>query len=286
VLAELQQRGWTPPEGEVLDWGCGSGVAHRAFLDQFGARPGQILHVWDRSALAIRFAADKARSKYPGLQVQTGIPTTAALVLVSHVLTELEPTQTESLVRMLVERATSVIWVEPGNYESSLALIAVRERLREHFNVVAPCTHAMRCGVLAPGNEPHWCHHFAAPPREVFIDSNWGKFARFAGIDLRSLPLSFLVVDKRPVAELATGALRLIGRPRLTKPYALVMGCDASGLRERKISKRHLPEAYRLAKKGSLPVLQVSPDEGEEIRQMNPLVPPSLAEPEDPLPHD
>src|SRR6186713_2218329 len=35
VLMELQRRGWSPPGGELLDWGCGSGIASRAFLDLF-----------------------------------------------------------------------------------------------------------------------------------------------------------------------------------------------------------------------------------------------------------
>ena len=31
VLRELTWRGWKPPMGELLDWGCGSGIAGRAF---------------------------------------------------------------------------------------------------------------------------------------------------------------------------------------------------------------------------------------------------------------
>ena len=41
VLSELQRRGWTPPRGELLDWGCGSGVAARAFAETF---------TWERAA--------------------------------------------------------------------------------------------------------------------------------------------------------------------------------------------------------------------------------------------
>ena len=36
VLHELTRRGWSPARGELLDWGCGSGIASRAFLDHFG----------------------------------------------------------------------------------------------------------------------------------------------------------------------------------------------------------------------------------------------------------
>ena len=57
VLGELQRRGWTPPKGGLLDWGCGSGVAGRAFLDHFGTDSVSKLRVWDRSALAMNFAA-------------------------------------------------------------------------------------------------------------------------------------------------------------------------------------------------------------------------------------
>ena len=48
VLAELSRRGWLPPGGELLDWGCGSGIAGRAFLDHFGTKSQTRLHLWDR----------------------------------------------------------------------------------------------------------------------------------------------------------------------------------------------------------------------------------------------
>ncbi|MEI6085322.1 MAG: hypothetical protein WCS70_13625, partial [Verrucomicrobiota bacterium] len=37
VLAELKRLGWQPPVGPVVDWGCGSGIAGRAFLGEFPA---------------------------------------------------------------------------------------------------------------------------------------------------------------------------------------------------------------------------------------------------------
>jgi len=39
VLKELKGRGWLPPRGEVVDWGCGSGVDSRlsgTFRIRFG----------------------------------------------------------------------------------------------------------------------------------------------------------------------------------------------------------------------------------------------------------
>jgi hypothetical protein len=283
VLLELQRRGWSPPQGELLDWGCGSGIAGRAYLDFFGVESVSSLRLFDRSSLAVQFASRRANEKYPGLRVdlgfgapvsdparfsrrlnragsETGAP---AVLLLSHVLTELNQAQTEELVAM-ASAATTVIWVEPGTYEASYTLVAIREKLRGEFNVVAPCTHQARCGLLATGNERHWCHHFASPPPEIFQDSGWSRFANLTGIDLRDLPLSFLVLDKRPVTALPAGTARVIGHPRIYKPHALLLGCDASGVRERRLTQRALPAEFKRLKKGSNP-LQVWQCAGDDI---------------------
>jgi hypothetical protein len=274
VLNELRRRGWAPPSGALLDWGCGSGIAHRAFLDHFGAESVSALQVWDRSSLAMGFAQRRAREKYSRLEVHTGIPASAGTVLISHVLTELEPKQVEELADSMAEKATAIIWVETGTYEASLTLIAIRERLRNRMSIVAPCTHQGRCGILDQGNERHWCHHFATPPPEAFTDGNWAKFSQLAGVDLRSLPLSFLVLDKRPVAPLPEGATRILGHARVYKAFALALGSGAEGVKEHRISKRHLPEQFRLAKKDRLDPLQIFRKEGEDVVEAKPLFPP------------
>jgi hypothetical protein len=274
VLQELKRRGWSPPPGEVLDWGCGSGIAHRAFFYHFSSNADSSLRVWDRSALAMQFAVRKAQGKFPGLMVRSGLETVCspAVLLVSHVLTELSASQTDQLLA-LASNATSVLWVEPGTYEASRALIAIREQLKTKLNVVAPCTHQNICGMLAKENERHWCHHFAAPPPEVFIDANWTKFAQLAGIDLRSLPLSFLVLDRRPLESLPVGAARVIGHPRVYKAESSLLGCDATGVRERRLTKRRLPEQFRELRKEKGDALQVWVEEGDEIISTRPLLP-------------
>lgn len=257
VLEELKRRGWSPPNGELLDWGCGSGIAGRAFLDHFGGNAVSGMRLWDRSALAVAYATARARAKYPKLKIRAGSESDAppATLLISHVLTELTQPQTELLVE-LAATAECVLWVEPGSYEASLTLIAVRERMRGPFKVVAPCTHQGRCGILSPENERHWCHHFAASPPEVFTDGNWARFASLLGIELRDLPLSFLVLDKRPVPALPPGAGRVIGHPRIYKGHALLLGCDATGVSERKLTKRKFPEEFRAWRKGNAEVLR------------------------------
>jgi hypothetical protein len=266
VLADLRQLGWSPPGGELLDWGCGTGIAHRTFLDHFGADTNTRLRLWDRSEQAMRFARDRVAKSHPELEVSLGQGKDPALLLISHVLTELSPEQAGQLTAFAAQ-ATAVLWVEPGTYEASLALIAVRERLRDRFHVVAPCTHRGRCGILAEGNDRHWCHHFAKPPGTVFTDGNWARFGHLMGIDLRSLPLSYLVLDKRP-SPTAPGATRVLGRPRLYKPYALALGCAEGGVAEHRLDKRTFPAAYRQIKKNRFQSLQLWRSEAGVIREL------------------
>lgn len=272
VLNDLTARGWTPPPGALLDHGCGTGIAGRAMADHFGADAFSALHLSDRSAAAVEFAAARATEKHPGWTVHRGSSESFETVVLSHVLTEMTPEKVEELLTLL-SRAKAVIWVEPGAYEPSLALIAIRERLRNEFNVVAPCTHRETCGLLAPGNEAHWCHHFARPPREIFQDAGWSKFARWLGIDLGSLPLSYLVLDRREPPALPASAIRMIGHPRIYKAHALALGCDASGVSECRLTKRMNPDAFKQWRKGHAASLQLWEREGSEIVQQSDLTP-------------
>lgn len=266
VLEDLLRLGWKPPVGELLDWGCGTGIAHRAFFYHFDTTSTSRLTLWDRSSLAMRFAANRAAAQYPRLEIGTGLRDSATLLLISHVLTELSQEQATQLADFAA-RAESVIWIEPGTYEASLALIAIRERLRAHMHLVAPCPHQGRCGILAQGNERHWCHHFAKPPANVFTEGNWARFGKLMGIDLRSLPLSYLVLDKRP-SPVKPGLTRVIGRPRMYKPHALVLGCDECGVRQHRLDKRRFPEHYRCFRKDRFQSLYQWTSEDGVIRAM------------------
>lgn len=245
VLAELQRRHWSPPAGSVLDWGCGTGVASRAFLHHFGNADRVVLA--DRSPLAMRFAAQKLGGISVWLEAKPG---PATVMLLSHVLTELAPSVLAELLA-LVRQATAVVWVEPGTFAVSRQLIALREQLRGEFQLVAPCPHQRGCGLLAAGNERHWCHFFAPSPPEVFTHSDWARFGKLAGIDLRSLPVSYLVLDKRPVPS--AEPVRALGRARAYKAHALVLECVPNGVRERRVTKRESPDLFRRLKKNKIP---------------------------------
>lgn len=282
VLAELKQRSWSPPAGAtLLDWGCGSGVAGRRVLDCFGADNFRRLRVHDHSELAMDFAEHHGRKLYPQVDVARadvrflrGDEPIHVLVL-SHVLNELDDVARAELAE-LAARAQTILWVEPGTHEVSRALGGWRERLRAAgFNAVAPCPHQAACGVLAPGNERHWCHFFASPPANLYADSGWVKFGQRAGIDLRSLPYAFLVLDRRPVGSAlaptshAVGApssdptkheanpplSRIVGSTRLYKGYAKVFNCDAGGVAELMLQKRDAPGLFKALKQDKAPAL-------------------------------
>ncbi len=247
VLAELRARRWAPPAGSVvLDWGCGSGVAGRRVLAAFGAAHFSRLVVHDRSALARRFAAERATAAFPGLAVEQApdwgdvAPAQPFTLVLSHVLNELSPVESAALLA-LVRRAAAVLWVEPGTSDVARALVALRENLRSEFTVVAPCTHNRACGLLTPENQRHWCHHFTRPPIEAFTNAFWSEFSLRLSIDLRSLPYSFVVLDR--AAAGSTVAVteewsRILGEPREYKGHFKVLSCEAAGVTERMLQQR------------------------------------------------
>lgn len=254
VIAELQARGWTPPGGTVLDWGCGTGVAGRRVIEAWPDAAQKLL-LWDRSESGRQFAMKRARQTFPRIAISPATTETIAdLLIISHVINELSPEALEGLVA-LMEKAQAVLWVEPGTSAVSRKLVSARERLLEKFNIIAPCTHALGCGMLAAGNERHWCHHFARIPGYVHTDSGWGRFSKTLEIDISTLPFSYLVLDKRPAHAGAGRELsRVIGVPRYYKGFAKILSCQADGVRELTLQKRDAPDFLKAIKKdpGSL----------------------------------
>lgn len=265
VLAELNARGWTPPAGNtpVLDWGCGSGIAGRRVIDAFGPAHFSQLVLHDHSALAMDFAEHRARQVFPGLEVVRADThflrgdEPIGLLVVSHVVNELTDVAAAELAE-LCARSAAILWVEPGTHDVSRTLGGWRERLRERFQLIAPCPHQTICGMLRPGNERHWCHFFAAPPAGLYADSGWVRFGQRAGIDLRALPYCFLALDRNggPAPAAAPGLAdqrqpdagnlsRIIGEPRLYKGYAKIFNCDAGGVEELTLQKRDAPELFK-----------------------------------------
>ena len=272
VLGELKACGWRPAAKHVVDWGCGSGIAGRRALAAWDGF--ESLTLTDVSPLAMRFAEARARETFPKLQVRTTAHATAAaagsLLLVSHVLNETDDSAERRLVAA-ARRAAEIIWVEAGTHADSRRLISVREELRGEFDIIAPCTHAARCGMLAPENAEHWCHHFATAPSEASRDARWAQFGRDLGIDMRSLPYSFLVLARRGAQEdRARGFSRIIGRPRDEKGHFDVLSCSEEGVEELMAQKRDVPELSKQLRKGRAQAVQRWTREGRRITGATP----------------
>lgn len=259
VLKELRMKNWAPSSRSIVDWGCGSGIASRRVIDFFGADHFDSLLLWDHELVATQYAESVARRDYPALEVQTATPgylqgdAPIGLLVISHVLNELCDDALTSL-RQLIHRAEAVIWVEPGTSDVSRSLSAIRDSLQTDFQLVAPCTHQQSCPVLAEGNERDWCHFFAPPPSAIFADPDWVKFGQRAGIDLRSLPYSFLVLDRR--SQPADQSLsRILGRTKQFKPYTRFLNCDKEGLEFVTLPKRANPALYKELDRSKSPLI-------------------------------
>jgi len=246
VVAEIAGRAIQPPRGTLLDFGCGTGIASRAWLEAFGADGMRVILV-DTSHTARAFATTKLRERWPALEI---VELAAApkdpvdVLLASHVISELEDDAFDGLVD-LAQRSRFVAWVEPGSKQISRRLIEAREKLRGGLTVLAPCTHVEVCGLASVDRSRDWCHHLAAPPPEAFTTRLWNQVARELHIDLRSLPYSFLVLGRGPNRIEAPDAARVLGRPRVEKGRALLDVCRAEGVSVLRFLERLDKETFR-----------------------------------------
>ncbi len=249
VWGELLSLGWSPLEGitTVLDWGCGSGVASESLLQHLPAAKELGFVLFDRSKIATAFSAKKLSEHFGVKNILQNVPVEnfkKTLLLVSHVLTELDDRSLSLLVEM-AQNYAAVVWVEPGTPFCSQHLIQIREKLRLQKCIVAPCLHQETCGLLSRENSADWCHFFANSPQEVFHEAKWSQFARTVGIDLRSLPVSFLVAASDATSAkgcFVAGLARVLGKPRLQKGCARVCACRSSGVASETLQKKDYKE--------------------------------------------
>lgn len=229
-----------PENYTLIDWGAGTGIATRKFLSHFPkSLPKEVMLV-EKSVLAQQFAKQQIHAVHPTLTVTAtntfSSPPAVFVLLISHVLTELTLAAQRELIA-LAEKAEVVIWVEPGTVDCSKRLIEARKKLVQKLKVVAPCTHQQDCPLEAKDRANDWCHHFAKVPSEAFTTSHWKTFSTEMGIDLRSLPTSYLILSKAfsPIHE---GKKRVLGRVRSYKGYALAQVCGPTGLSDLKLLEK------------------------------------------------
>jgi SAM-dependent methyltransferase len=263
VISQLRSLRWQPREKLFLDWGCGSGIASRKILDAFPNL--ECAYLADLSPHAERYAAKAIREQFSSVSVRTGIPEGESFcLLLSHVLGELDD-RSQELLASIVDRASSLIWVEGGSAVLSKKLGLWRERL--DWPVIAPCTHRQPCRMLAPENQVHWCHFFTRPPSETFMDADWSEFAKQLEIDHRTVAFSYLVLDRSAESQLS-GLARTIGTTRVYKASAKLQLCDANGLHDVELMKRDFPDEWKALKKGWSPDLLKVEINGNRISQL------------------
>jgi len=246
VLRDLTNLGWRSHAHQILDWGCGTGIAARTVSTWSGISQVALL---DQSELALNFAHTKLRESgcttWNHVAWQHDQPT---LLLISHVIGELDEKELQNLASFATH-ADEIIWVEPGSYELSRRLGMVRQEiLQAGHHLIAPCTHEDACPMFQEKQVRDWCHFFAKPPPEIFQSSFWHEASHELGIDLRSLPYSFLAFAKETDLGKKTGLSgpeRLIGHPRVLKAHGKLFCCCAQGLCERMLQKRDNPNLFR-----------------------------------------
>ncbi len=258
VLSELALRGWSPPATRLVDWACGSGIASRRMLEHW-PHAFTSARVTDRSYRARNFAAAALREQHPGLEVEAATPEhvdcDGAVVLVSHLLTELSERGLKEVLHSL-RGAAAVIWVESATCDNARRLMeAVRDPILSagDWMAVAPCTHSGSCPLRQSENERHWCHHFARVPSEVHQDQAWRDFSERLGVDLRVLPYTFVVLERKGSREttlVSQDLSRVIGTPREFKGFLKVLSCSREGVNDLILQKRDVPETFKALRKG------------------------------------
>jgi len=253
VLGETRVAALTPARGPVVEFGCGSGAASLACHDAGAVAPGAAWHLLDRSLTARAFAAQRLRDAgVEDARADGRAPDgELGLLIVSHVLSELDDA-TRDEVAELARRAQRVIAVEPGSVDGSTTLVRWRDAVlgAGGHRVVAPCPHARACPLSDRSQAPNdtWCHHFAPPAPEAFTSGFWRRFAERIGIDLRDLPMSFVVLDAGAVVEAPDDGLepaRILGRPRWEKGRVRFELCCARGVVEADLLKRTAPKLHK-----------------------------------------
>lgn len=254
VIRDLVDAGWgPPPQARVLDWGCGSGIAARKFWQRWG---GQCAHMgfFDRSSQAMEFAQARLLQQFPSAIVRSDalLKGSYDVLLISHVINEMTDVQVEELVS-LCRQVNHVLWVEAGTHFSSRRLGQVRQVLKESHTVIRPCGHQGSCGIFDADRQADWCHFFASSPPEVHQSAFWRRFATEMSIDLRSLPVSYLVASRGSIAgdlKIQGQKQRILGRAREFKGYCTFQACDENGVHDERYMKRESKDEYKRLCKG------------------------------------
>lgn len=175
---------------------------------------------------------------------------TPDLVLLGHVVNELDPQDQERLLTRLKERLApggTLVILEPALMAQTRRLMALREAfLAAPWSVAAPCPCPGPCPMLAL--ERQWCvAELPWEPPAWFCDLD-----RAAGLDRRHLAFAYLVA--RRDASPRPPCARIIGVPRPQKGKVERWVCTPTGGERWEALARHGEPSWALPRTAEVPV--------------------------------
>lgn len=229
--------GWAPTS--MLDLGSGPGTALWAATAQWPSL--RSLTAWEREAAFITAGRELARSsdsvalrsaRWDRHDFTRGLPTSDErydLVVLGHVLNELDPDLRRDIVESAWQRTTGILLiVEPGTTAAFAVVRAARDQLLDaEARTLAPCAHDHPCPLA-----DDWCHF---PQRIVRPD--FQRKARGAPSQWEDSKFSYAAMARFGPSEPVWA--RVIREPSSNKAYAEVKLSTRAGVSRYRALKRH-----------------------------------------------
>lgn len=203
----------------VLDFGCGPGTSSLSMI-QAGHRVECITaiesshHMLDVFSKALRkIAPNVPLSSYANLSdIRLS---NFDIIFCCNVLNEVEESQRFSVISSLRNHLSEngiLMILEPGNFDSTRALMNLRDKVVDEFKDLAiayPCTHYSKCPMI---NEPtQWCHSSIRWQRPSLIQ----QIDELTGFNKHEIKYSALVLQR--TQRIADSRLRVIREPIKSK---------------------------------------------------------------------
>jgi ribosomal protein RSM22 (predicted rRNA methylase) len=241
AIADIRDE-WEPRS--LLDVGSGPGSVFWAACDQWPSieRATMIEASHPIRRVGEELAQHATRpTAWIAADIARGLPPLegAELVTLSYVLGELAPAAIDVLIERLwaLSRDTLLV-VEPGTTAGWQRILLVRDRLIAlGAHIVAPCTHAGRCPLIAPD----WCHFSRRVAR-----SRSHRLAKDADVPWEDEKFIYLAASRTPND---VPSARVLARPRVASGAVRLKLCCSNGeLEERLVTKRQGAE-YKVARR-------------------------------------
>lgn len=228
----------------VTDVGGGTGAAAWAAHDQW---PEARIAVLDQVVEALQLGR-QLRAAEPStvdfVRWQVGSPVAPAdLVTVSYVLSELDGSAQQGLVRAAIAAAgRAVAIIEPGTPSGYQRILAARQALLDAgWRLIAPCLHQADC----PLRQSDWCHFSARVERS-------SMHRQLKGGELGHEDEKFSYVVAVPggaqEAEPGDGAARVLRHPLKRKGLVDLQLCRPDGSASREVVTKRQGASYKLAR--------------------------------------